>query len=284
MARFTNQAQLIYNNVAIPSNIAVGEITEVLEVSKTALVGTYVRGDKVTYVISLVNSGDTELTGIQVSDNMGGYQFDGRTLYPMAYVPNSAALFINGVPQGFPTVTPGTPTVFSGFSVPANGNATIVYETQLNDYAPLAPADNITNTATTTGAGLANPAIAQEVINPVADAQLAINKAIDPIPVADGGTLTYTFTISNSGSAPVETADNVTITDTFRPVLSDLNVTFNGTPWVENTDYTYNPATGVFTSLAGNITVPEATFLQDQATGTWSANPGTSTLIIRGTV
>ena len=37
MARFTNQAQLSYNGAVVNSNIAVGEIVEVLSVSKTAV-------------------------------------------------------------------------------------------------------------------------------------------------------------------------------------------------------------------------------------------------------
>ena len=41
MARFTNQAQLRYGNEITNSNIAVGEITEVLSATKTAVRDTY---------------------------------------------------------------------------------------------------------------------------------------------------------------------------------------------------------------------------------------------------
>lgn len=284
MARFTNQAQLVYNNVSIPSNVAVGEITEAVSATKTAVVNTYERGDKVTYIVSLVNSGTTDLTGLQVSDNMGGYAYNAGTLYPMAYIPGSARYFVNGVLQAAPVVTPGNPTTFTGLNIPAGGNATLIYEVELNEYAPLDPSGTVTNTATVTGAGLVNPILARETIRPVATPQLSINKAVDPVPVAEGGTLTYTFTISNSGSTPVTAADNVTLSDTFLPVLNNLRATFNGTPWAATTDYTYNTTTGQFTSIAGNITVPAATYTQDPTTGTWSVNPGTSTLVITGTI
>ena len=35
MAQFTNQAQLSYNNATINSNVAVGEVLEVLSANKT---------------------------------------------------------------------------------------------------------------------------------------------------------------------------------------------------------------------------------------------------------
>lgn len=51
----------------------------------------------------------------------------------------------------------------------------------------------------------------------------------------------------------------------------------------EGTNYTYNAATGVFTTLAGQITVPAATFTQN-TDGTFTVTPGTATLVITGTV
>ena len=41
MARFTNQAQLRYGDAVANSNIAVGEILEVLSATKTAVRSTY---------------------------------------------------------------------------------------------------------------------------------------------------------------------------------------------------------------------------------------------------
>ena len=56
MAQYTNQAQLSYKNTVLNSNVAVGEILEVLSASKTAVRDRYSRNDDVTYVISIVNS------------------------------------------------------------------------------------------------------------------------------------------------------------------------------------------------------------------------------------
>ena len=95
MAQFTNQAQLSYNNAVINSNVAVGEILEVLSVNKIAVTTTYTQGGDVTYVISAVNSGATPLAGLSVTDNLGAYTFGETTLYPLSYKDGSVRLYIN---------------------------------------------------------------------------------------------------------------------------------------------------------------------------------------------
>lgn len=57
MAQFTNQAQLAYGNSVTNSNIAVGEILEVLSAAKTAVRSSYAQNDTVTYIVSAVISG-----------------------------------------------------------------------------------------------------------------------------------------------------------------------------------------------------------------------------------
>ena len=59
MPTFSNQAQLSYNGITANSNIAYGQILEVLAASKTALSDTYASGDRITYIFSIVNSGTT---------------------------------------------------------------------------------------------------------------------------------------------------------------------------------------------------------------------------------
>ena len=94
--------------------------------------------------------------------------------------------------------------------------------------------------------------------------------------------MTYTFVIQNFGTVPAEAADNVIFSDAFTPALSGITAEFNGAAWASGTNYAYDPATGVFTSLDGMITVPAAQFVQDETTGEWSSQAGVSTLIIRG--
>ena len=285
MAQYTNQAQLSYKNTVLNSNVAVGEILEVLSAPKTAVRDRYSRNDDVTYVISIVNSGTTAFTGLTVSDNLGAYEFNGGTLYPLEYAEGSVRVYINGVLQTAPpTVTSLQPLVFSGLSLPANSNMTIIYEAVTTRFAPLSAAGTITNTATISGDGAGSPVTATATVTAKAEPDLTINKSIEPAVVTENGTVTYTFTIQNYGNTATAAADNVSVTDTFDPVLSNLSVAFNGTAWTEGTEYTYNAGTGLFTTVPGQITIPAATYAQDAETGIWSITPGTGILTVRGTL
>lgn len=191
--------------------------------------------------------------------------------------------YINGVLQTAPTVTAGPPLTVTGLTVPAGGSAVLIYETTATPVAPLATGSSITNTATITGGGLTNPITAQATVETANSAELSISKALSPTTVTENGQITYTFVISNTGNTEATATGNVVVTDTFAPILRNIAVTYNGTAWTEGTNYTYNAATGVFTTLAGQITVPAASFTQN-TDGTFTVTPGTATLVITGTV
>ena len=76
----------------------------------------------------------------------------------------TATLFTNGVPQAAPTVDAGPPLVFSGISVPAVGDAVLVYQAQANAFANPAADGTIVNTISVTGNGLNTPATATETV------------------------------------------------------------------------------------------------------------------------
>lgn len=283
MARFTNQAQLRYGNSVSNSNIAVGEILEVLSATKTAVRSAYGQNDTITYVISIVNSGTTALSGLTLTDNLGAYAFNTTTVTPLTYMDGTVKYYVNGILQATPAVTAGPPLTITGISVPAGGNATLVYEVEVNQYAPLATDSSITNTAVVSGSGITSVTVT-ETVTTENEPVLIITKSVSPVPVTENGTLTYTFLIQNIGNTAAEATTGAVVTDTFDPILSNLTVTFNGTAWTEGTNYTYDETTGVFASVAGEITVPAATYVQDSSTGALSVNPGMSTLVISGTV
>lgn len=283
MAQFTNQAQLSYNNETVNSNVAVGEVLEVLSAQKNAVTPTYTPGSDVTYVISAVNAGATPVNNMTVTDNLGAYTFGETTLYPLTYKDGSVRLYINGVLQAAPTAQAGPPLVFSGITLPANSNMVLIYEADVNAFAPLGEEDSIVNIATVTG-GASTPLTVTETITPVAEPMLTITKSISPVPVAENGIVTYTFVIRNSGNAPADATANVTLTDTFLPVLSDLTVLLDGVELAEGTGYTYAITEGDFATVPGVITVPAATYTQDPVTGVWSVTPGVTTLTVSGTI
>lgn len=118
---FQNMATLTYTGGTVNSNIVTGELREVLTAAKTAVRENYEPGGTVTYVVSLTNSGITPLTGLTISDNLGGYAFGGATLYPLAYLPGSVRYYVNGALQAAPAVNAGPPMTVTGHHGPCRG-------------------------------------------------------------------------------------------------------------------------------------------------------------------
>ena len=268
MASFTNFATLIYNGGTSNSNTVTGELLETLTLTKTAASSRYTARDNVTYVLSLVNGGTAPLTELALTDNLGGYAFGTDTVYPLTYNEGTLRVYVNGVLQTTPTVTAGPPLTVTGLTVPAGGNALLVYEAAVTRYAPLDQEAAITNTATVTGGGLAASLTAQATLAAAQRADLTVSKA---------------FVLQNFGNTAATAGDNVILTDTFDPALTGLTVTYNGDAWKEGDNYTYDAATGTFATIAGQIAVPAATYTQE-TDGTYTVTPGTTTVTVTGTV
>lgn len=283
MATFTNRATLSYNGGTVDSNTVTGTFLETLSLTKTALSGTYVAGDVLTYAVALVNSGTAPLTGITVTDDLGAFAFGTGTVYPLAFVPGSILLYVNGVLQPTPVPDQTQPLSVGGITVPAGGDAVLIYAAEVSAVAPLDVDGEITNTATATGAGIPEPLSDSATVATVAQPMLNITKALSPTSVAENGAITYTFVIQNFGNTAAVATDNLQVTDVFDPVLDITTVTLDGTVLSQGTGYTYNAATGEFATVTSLITVPAATFVQ-QADGSVTVIPGESTLVVSGTI
>lgn len=282
MATFTNKATLSYSGKTTDSNTVVGTFLETLAVTKTALTDEYTGDSRITYVISLSNSGTAPFAGLTLTDDLGAYTFNTLTLYPLTYA-GEILYFVNGVLQASPTVSAGPPLAVSGISVPAGGNAQLVYAVDVNATAPLETGSSVVNTVTVSGGGLPEDLQASETVAVTDEANLTITKALSPTSVAENGTVTYTFVIQNLGNTDAVVTDNVTVTDLFDPILTVTSVALNGTALAEGTGYTYDAATGEFATVAGVITVPAATYTQ-QSDGTFDVIPGEATLVVIGAV
>ena len=283
MATFTNRATLSYNGRTVDSNTVTGTFLQTLTVTKTPLTGTYTAGETVTYTVSLVNAGATPLTGLTLTDDLGAFDYLGTPVYPLTLVPDAILYYVDGVLQPTPTVASTQPLVVQGMSVPAGGDAVIVYQAVVSDAAPLEIGGEITNTATVSGGGLIDPLSDDATVSVENAPFLTINKALSPVTVPENGTLTYTFTIQNYGNTAAVATDDVIVNDTFDPVLDILSVTLNGVALTEGAGYTYNPVTGEFATAAGTITVPAATFTR-APDGTVLVTPGEATLVVVGTI
>lgn len=284
MATFYNQATLSYNGQNATSNITVGEIRATLAINKNAVNSSYTAGERITYVLNLVNSGSTAFNNLSISDNLGGYTFAETTLVPLEYIDGSVLYYLNGELQTAPAAEAGAPLVFSGINVPAGGNATIIYDAKVNEYAPLNLEGTVTNTVAVSGGGLSSELEATHTVAADTAPSLGITKSLNPTVVPENGQLTYTFVLQNTGRTAVTAEGDAVLTDVFDPVLDITAVTFNGTTWTETSDYTYDSTSGTFATVAGKITVPAATAVQNATTGVWSITPGTSTLTVTGNV
>lgn len=280
MATFINQATLTYTGGSVNSNVVTGELREVISASKNAAGSTYRPGETVAYAISILNTGNTTVSGLVVTDDLGA---GGSAFVPLSYVEGSLLYFVNGELQPTPAVTAGPPLVISGISIPAGGEVLLVYRALVGASASPAPGGTITNTATITG-GPTAPITVSETITVAEGPSLTITKELEPATVSEGDTLTYTLTIRNFGNEDAVATDNLTVTDTFDPILTDITVLLNGVLLTEGVDYTYNAATGLFATTQSLITVPAATFTQNPVTGEWTTTPGTAVLTITGTV
>lgn len=285
MAQFTNQASISYNGLTANSNIVTGEITRVLSVSKTSVSGSYRRGDTLTYAVSITNTGAAPLDGLTVTDNLGAYAVGGTTATPLTFTDGSVLYYVNGVLQAAPTVAAGPPLSISGISVPAGGNALLVYRATVNDYAAPGAGGSIVNTVTVNGGGLTEAVTATDTVEADTTALLSITKALNPTVVAENGQIAYTFTIRNTGAEAVDAAAALVVSDTFDPALkTPISVTLNGDAWPETGNYSYNAATGAFATTAGRVTVPAAAYAQDAATGLWTVTPGVAVLTVTGNI
>lgn len=283
MATFFNRATLTYGANSITSNTVSGEIVQTLSVTKTALSEEYIPGSTVTYVIALRNSGITSLGGLMLTDDLGRFtNAGGVEITPLTFNEGSLLYYVNGDLTAPPTVTSTDPLTLGGITVPAGGSSFIVYSATVNSQAPLDVGSEITNTVTVSGNSALGDITASETISAAETPLLSILKSLSPETVAENGTLTYTLLIENRGNAPV--TSDLSVSDTFDPILENITVTYNGAIWTEGTDYTYDEASGLFTTLPGAITLPAATYVTDPATGEVGVVPGSAVIRITGTI
>lgn len=283
MATFTNKATLSYNGKTTDSNTVTGIFLETLSITKTATVDSYTQDSVLTYVVSIVNSGSSSFAGLTLTDDLGAYPFGSTTLYPLEYIDGTLLYYVNGTLQSTLTPTATQPLTVSGISVPAGGNAILVYSVSVGNTAPLDVDGEIVNVVTADGAGLAEPISATETVFTSDAPELTITKELTPTVVTENETITYTFVIRNSGNTAAVATDNVVLADVFDPVLAITSVTLDGVPLTQTTDYTYNTLTGEFATVAGVITVPAATYTQEPD-GSYTVTPGGTTLVVVGTV
>ena len=284
MATFQNQATLLFRSERINSNTTVGEIVDSVTLTKTAVSANYAAGDAIAYVVSIENLGGAALTNLTVTDNLGAYTAPGgATAVPLEYVPDTIKYYVNGELLDAPVVEANDALVISGISVPAGGNAILVYEATVNGRAPLEPGSAITNTASLAGGALCNDTGDSATVPVREEPSLSITKTLSPETVAGCSEITYSFIIQNIGNAAVAATDDLAVTDTFSPALSNITVTVDGVEISEGVGYSYDETTGSFATLPGALPVPAASYdtLPD---GTVTVTPGVTVVTVTGRI
>lgn len=276
-----NFATLTYNSGAdtgaATSNVVSTNLLDSysLTADKVSLNEDWRPGENITYLVTVTNTGTQPLFAVQVTDNLGGASV------PLEYLEGSAAI-VSGS-----TVVPVTPSSVSPLTIPV---ATVLQSGESVTVAYLAQVDvnvddsieSITNTVTADGrqvsaAGALVTSPETSVTLPRADfAQVDIVKTVDKAVISSGETLTYTFTIENSGNIP---ATNVVITDTLPAgfaITSITSVTDGVTTVYNATDYTVGADNTLTLPTGGavTITVPART----------AAGNGVTVVTVTGTV
>jgi uncharacterized repeat protein (TIGR01451 family) len=221
------------NNTAIATDVVATATQADLITTNTALPASVAAGSNITYTQSVTNNGPAAATAVS---------------FTQSTPPNTN--FQSVTAPGWTCVNPavgaaGTITcTIATLAVNTTANFTVVL--QVN--AGTASGTNIAETATATASNIVpnltgNSATAMVVVANANSADMAIVKTAAPSPtVADGDTLAYTLTVTNSGPA---TATNVVVTD---PLPTD--VTYIS---VNTTAGTCSEAGGTVTCLLGTM-------------------------------
>ncbi|MBQ6558714.1 MAG: DUF11 domain-containing protein [Clostridia bacterium] len=271
-----NRASISYNGSGVvlsnqTNTTLIDQYT--VELTKTPVVDTVIAGGDAVYVISLVNTGAGALDGATLTDNLGG------TETPLSYVDGSAQFYMNGeLVTG--TATPDADGVVFGYAgtITPGDNLLVIYAASVG----IAQTGTITNTVTAdvptaeqTQRIIVAQASATITITPVAN--VSIFKAASADTVQIGDTLTYTFTLMNTGS---EAAENINFTDALPEQfnVTSVSYTVDGTETpIADTDYTIEAPNTLIIPADGStleIDIPAAT----------EEGPGITTITVTGTI
>ncbi len=225
-----------------------GSTNNTTTLTKSVNVSQLTGASRVTYTITLNNSGTVPVTLDDIKDVLPSSPVNAT------YVAGSAKF--NGITIANPTISGQDLTFFNLFTVPANGSSTLTYQADIpstlgiytNSAIGHIGSVQIDTTFDTTDNA---PATAKVVVdNP---ANITVNKITTTPNVTAGSTANYTITVSNSAGG---NATDVNILGTLSngfTYASTGTITLNGGA---NRATTTNPTVGVTTPTWGTFTIP----------------------------
>ncbi len=288
MATIENFATVSYTSGNVTqtqiSNLAEIELESAITISKNALGQTYGEDSVITYVITVTNTSASPVNDLVIRDDLGTFVFNTLELTPLTYT-EPALLLIDGTDTSAQLTVDQSvenSVVFSFPTLAAGATANIIYRATVNNFAPLDIGSAIVNTVTLESDSDCADGSATETITVAESANVSVFKQMSPNPVVCGDTVTYTIRIYNYGNIP---AENVVLTDNFDPAPTNISVSRDGV-LLNATDYTYE--NGLLTVPAvgdpNTVSVPAATFTNDEATGVVTVTPGIVEYVISGRI
>lgn len=243
-----------------------------INVTKTPVAPSAVQGGNAVYTLRMTNTGSGTLFAPTFTDDLGAGQ--------LTYVVGSAQFFKNGNPiAGTATVNSPTELVFTtNETLDEDDNFIVVYAVTVGS----AQTEDITNTVVGTARGGCESGCEatdsdDAEISIEYTANVSIFKYASEETVSCGDTLSYTFTLMNTGN---EAAEDVIFIDTLPEQFTVTAVSYTAdsvTTPIPASDYTIDAANTLTIpaeNSAFSITVPAAT----------SEGPGIIIITVTGTI
>ncbi|HEY3106027.1 MAG TPA: choice-of-anchor L domain-containing protein [Gaiellaceae bacterium] len=224
-----DQGDHILDSAVFVDNLILGSVgpggcqrgATVLSTSKTADSATTPPGGANGYTITVSNQGSSSAVVTSISDTLpNGFSYTAGST--------------TGATTADPAVSGQTLTWAGPFSVPGAGSVSIHFLVTVSS----TPGDYLNNASADAGPTPVTPTGPTAQITVTAGADLSMTKADAPDPVALGGTLTYTLTVTNNG--PDASTDS-TVTDTLPAGVTFVSAT---------------PSQGSCAEAGGTVTCP----------------------------